>query len=165
MTKKISSKVNEKKENIKKDIKTQEQNNKKPNIIVKKIAFFYYSSSLAASYRSADLCDYFVQLYKEHFTQTFQALNYCKGLTSPDLEQQIEQKKVILTKRKSHKSTIFYKFYQHKTLNFQSKKAKKTLIFDLDETLIHCNEMMDVESDVILPITFPNGEIIEVFIF
>lgn len=35
------------------------------------------------------------------------------------------------------------------------------MIFDLDETLIHCNEMMDVESDVVLPITFPNGEIIE----
>jgi CTD small phosphatase-like protein 2 len=34
-------------------------------------------------------------------------------------------------------------------------------VFDLDETLIHCNENMDVESNVTLPITFPTGEVIE----
>lgn len=38
----------------------------------------------------------------------------------------------------------------------------KTIVFDLDETLIHCNENMDIVSDVTLPITFPTGEIIEV---
>ena len=37
----------------------------------------------------------------------------------------------------------------------------KTVVFDLDETLIHCNENMDVLSDVTLPITFPTGEVIE----
>jgi hypothetical protein len=41
---------------------------------------------------------------------------------------------------------------------------KKTLIFDLDETLIHCNESLDLPSDVILPIKFPHGEIIEVIL-
>jgi len=36
----------------------------------------------------------------------------------------------------------------------------------LDETLIHCNESSDIPSDVVLPIKFPHGEIIEViFIF
>ena len=34
----------------------------------------------------------------------------------------------------------------------------KTLIFDLDETLIHCNENADVPSDVTIDITFPTGE-------
>ena len=41
----------------------------------------------------------------------------------------------------------------------------KTIVFDLDETLIHCNENMDVASDVTLPITFPTGEVIEVSIY
>lgn len=42
--------------------------------------------------------------------------------------------------------------------------AQKTLIFDLDETLIHCNENINIPSDVILPIVFPTGEIIEVIL-
>lgn len=36
-------------------------------------------------------------------------------------------------------------------------KGKKTLIFDLDETLIHCNENQNSQSDVRVPVTFPNG--------
>ena len=35
-------------------------------------------------------------------------------------------------------------------------------MFDLDETLIHCNESTDIPSDIILPIKFPSGETIEV---
>jgi CTD small phosphatase-like protein 2 len=38
---------------------------------------------------------------------------------------------------------------------------KKTLVFDLDETLIHCNESTSIPSDVVLPIKFPTGEIIQ----
>jgi CTD small phosphatase-like protein 2 len=34
---------------------------------------------------------------------------------------------------------------------------KPTLIFDLDETLIHCNENASMPCDVLLPIKFPNG--------
>jgi CTD small phosphatase-like protein 2 len=37
---------------------------------------------------------------------------------------------------------------------------KKTLVFDLDETLIHCNENPNIPSDVSLQIPFPNGEVI-----
>ena len=33
-------------------------------------------------------------------------------------------------------------------------KGKKTLVFDLDETLIHCNESLEIPNDVILPIKF-----------
>lgn len=35
------------------------------------------------------------------------------------------------------------------------------MIFDLDETLIHCNENCEMESDVILPVKFPNGAIVQ----
>lgn len=41
------------------------------------------------------------------------------------------------------------------------KTSRKTIVFDLDETLIHCNENADVPGDVILPIRFPSGEMIE----
>lgn len=36
--------------------------------------------------------------------------------------------------------------------------AIKTLILDLDETLIHCNTNPGMKSEVTLPITFPGGE-------
>lgn len=35
------------------------------------------------------------------------------------------------------------------------------MIFDLDETLIHCNDTLTPPFDVKLPITFPTGEVIE----
>ena len=41
-----------------------------------------------------------------------------------------------------------------KSLNYLDKK---TVVFDLDETLIHCNENLEAPYDVRLPITFPNG--------
>lgn len=34
---------------------------------------------------------------------------------------------------------------------------KRTIIFDLDETLIHCNESLEKPHDVALDIVFPNG--------
>ena len=43
----------------------------------------------------------------------------------------------------------------------ECSKDKKTIIFDLDETLIHCNENASIQSDVVLPIKFPHGDIIE----
>lgn len=36
--------------------------------------------------------------------------------------------------------------------------TKKTVIFDLDETLIHCNENNNLPADVYLPILFPSGD-------
>lgn len=35
---------------------------------------------------------------------------------------------------------------------------KKTVIFDLDETLIHCNDTLETPYDVKLRIKFPTGE-------
>jgi CTD small phosphatase-like protein 2 len=35
------------------------------------------------------------------------------------------------------------------------------VVFDLDETLIHCNDTLTPPYDVKLPITFPTGEVIE----
>lgn len=36
---------------------------------------------------------------------------------------------------------------------------KKVIIFDLDETLVHCVDDIETENpDVVLTVTFPNGE-------
>jgi CTD small phosphatase-like protein 2 len=38
---------------------------------------------------------------------------------------------------------------------------RKTLIFDLDETLVHCCDDIETSNpDVILPVTFPTGEVV-----
>lgn len=36
--------------------------------------------------------------------------------------------------------------------------VKKTVVFDLDETLIHCNENQTLKADTYIPITFPSGD-------
>ena len=42
----------------------------------------------------------------------------------------------------------------------RNKNIKKTAIFDLDETLVHCVDDPDTQaSHVVLEIKFPNGEI------
>jgi len=85
--------------------------------------------------------DYFAKIYKEHFLQGYQAINFCKYLKAVD-PAELAKKKVYLPKKESHKD-------------------KKTIIFDLDETLIHCNENANIPSDVVLPIRFPHGDVIE----
>jgi len=85
--------------------------------------------------------DYFAKIYKEHFLQGYQAINFCKYLKAVD-PAELAKKKVYLPKKETHKD-------------------KKTIIFDLDETLIHCNENANIPSDVVLPIRFPHGDIIE----
>ena len=53
--------------------------------------------------------------------------------------------------------------FQDSYKNIELKNiTSKAVVFDLDETLIHCNESTDVPSDITLPIVFPHGEVIEV---
>ena len=68
-------------------------------------------------------------------------MNFCKNLKEVD-EKILEQKTVYFPKRESHKD-------------------KKTIVFDLDETLIHCNESINMPADVILAIKFPSGETVQ----
>jgi CTD small phosphatase-like protein 2 len=55
---------------------------------------------------------------------------------------QLNTKKVMLARRPG---------YEH----------LKTVVFDLDETLVHCLDDPNETADVRLPVTFPNGEVIE----
>lgn len=103
--------------------------------------FIYYMTHLERAHRWGGEADYFVQLYQEHFLQTYQALSFIKNLRTTD-PSVLAQKRVNLPRRESHKD-------------------KRTLVFDMDETLIHCNESLDMPADVVLPIIFPNGEVVE----
>jgi len=111
-----------------------------PSIDEKK-PFIYFMTSLERFHREYDQGNYFCQIYREHFMQTFQAMVFCRYLKPVD-HKVLSLKKVNLPRKDIHKD-------------------KKTLIFDLDETLIHCNESTSVPSDVVLPIKFPHGEVIE----
>lgn len=119
MAKKINNKIstspnNRKAKDPKKPGKLASDSNIKPPPEKKK--FIYYSTNLAISYKLADSNDYFLQLYKEHFSQTFQALSYCKGIRQTEIEQ-IEEKKVFLKKRESHlsKTNIPFKIFWEQT--------------------------------------------------
>lgn len=86
----------EKKANKPKIIRNNIKENKKST---------YYFSDLVQAYRVNSIdCDYFTQLYKEHLSQSFQALSYCKNI-KPE-PKQIEEKKVFLKRRETHKSKI-----------------------------------------------------------
>jgi len=103
--------------------------------------FIYYMTHLEKAHKWGGEPDYFVQIYQEHFLQSFQALGFCKNMKQPD-PVLLAQKRVNFPQRDTH-------------------KGKRTLVFDMDETLIHCNESLDMPADVILPIIFPNGEVVE----
>ncbi|CAD8196979.1 unnamed protein product [Paramecium pentaurelia] len=96
--------------------------------------FLYYISSVARSIfiQQTNKVD---EVVRDHIIQTIQGLEYASNLT--------------------------LEFQQDKIVNLPKTTHFKTLVFDLDETLIHCNESVAVPGDIILPITFPNGEKIQ----
>jgi hypothetical protein len=82
-------------------------------------------------------------IYHEHLFQTFQALKFVKMLPQPDSEQ-LAAKRVNLARRPGY-------------------EQKKTIVFDLDETLVHCCEdPATMGADVYLPVVFPTGEVVQV---
>lgn len=75
------------------------------------------------------------QEFRTHFHQTLQSLCFLKSL---NLEG--------------------YKTSGEEVWLPDQETPRKTLIFDLDETLIHCNENQEVPSDVSVEVVFPTGE-------
>ena len=80
-------------------------------------------------------------VYKEHLFQTFQAIKFIRNLPPVNIEQ-LKEKRVNVPRRRGY-------------------EGKKTIIFDLDETLVHCCEETPVSKPMIkLPIVFPTGEVV-----
>ena len=78
-------------------------------------------------------------IHKNHLIQTLQSLQYMKHTPDP-LPEQIEQRSVILP----------------------TTSKSKTLVFDLDETLVHCiDDIENTPYDLPISVTFPSGETID----
>ncbi|CAD8047492.1 unnamed protein product [Paramecium primaurelia] len=95
----------------------------------------YYVSSMIEAVNGA--YDSLSQLYRDHALQTYNSIGFCLNQTEPIISS--IQKKIV-------------------NLPQKNSKFHKTVVFDLDETLIHCNENQNIKSDVYLPITFPSGD-------
>ncbi|CAD8054727.1 unnamed protein product [Paramecium primaurelia] len=96
--------------------------------------FLYYISTVIQAIKSKKPTE-LDELIKDHFSQTYQGLIYANRLVI-----QFDPNKVIYLPKSNH---------------------LKTIVFDLDETLIHCNSNLSIQGDIILPITFPNNETIQ----
>ena len=82
-------------------------------------------------------------IYRKHLYQTFKGLKLARNLP-PAEPIQLQAKRVVLMKP-------------------PGKYRPKTAVFDLDETLVHCLDRSETAvPDVVLPIRFPNGDIVHV---
>ena len=81
------------------------------------------------------------ELHKAHLIQTLQGIQYINGVVAPDDSYFFDKQVVLPPSQHPH---------------------EKVIIFDLDETLVHCVDDPDTDNpDVVLPIHFPNGEVVD----
>ena len=138
-----SGKENDKKAALHIDTNTSKEKPVEKNIEKTEQAFCsYYTNDVKKAF-SASESSYFVNLYRDHFFQSFQAFNIFKSAILPSYDE-VHKRKVI-------QPDIDPKMYP-------KVDVVKTLIFDLDETLIHCTDSQKKVGEVYLPIRFPTGE-------
>ncbi|CAD8092753.1 unnamed protein product [Paramecium sonneborni] len=101
----------------------------------------YYVTSLIETFKHQYPQTLEQQLFKDHAIQTYNCIGFCLNLKDPD--PQVLRSKAIDIPLK------------------QNCKFQKTVVFDLDETLIHCNENQSLKADVYLHIKFPTGDIVQ----
>lgn len=87
--------------------------------------------------------------YKEHFMQTVAALKFISKMELPNEE--------ILESLKSKKWLEF----NEKMEREEGRKRKKTMIFDLDETLIHVAKKTR-GCEFKIPVTMKDGKVVKV---
>ncbi|CAD8059577.1 unnamed protein product [Paramecium sonneborni] len=99
----------------------------------------YYIDDLITAFQDETVS--FSKLFRDNFVNSYNFIPTIKQVQFFQAEdKQIQEKKIKLEPYP------------------QNLKFKKTVIFDLDETLVHCNEEESMCSQIVLPITFPNGE-------
>ena len=113
---------------------TSEANLLKPKAIRQTKAPRYYIDALITAFSNSKPTS-FDQLCKNHLVTSLDILNYIKGSGKPLPPCPVPRK--------------------------LPPTSKPTIIFDLDETLIHCNEHATMPCDVQLPIRFPNGAVVK----
>jgi len=70
-------------------------------------SFIYYITNLGKHLRTYNDRDYFTQIYKEHFQQSFQSMKFCKYMRPTDARV-LSKKKVYLTKKEIYRSNISF---------------------------------------------------------
>ncbi|CAD8182997.1 unnamed protein product [Paramecium pentaurelia] len=105
------------------------------------VQFQYYLGKIKQVFTRPLQDDYFSSLYREHFFQTYQGIYVASHLRPTDPND--FKKKAVKMKQKD------------------KYKDKITVIFDLDETLVHCNESIQQKSDIILNIKVNSHEIVK----
>ncbi|CAK87841.1 unnamed protein product (macronuclear) [Paramecium tetraurelia] len=104
----------------------------------------YYMHNLIGYLKGTMKDPFMAQMYLNHFSQLFDNLQKSKLIVCPaecTLSGQIQPQKSIKVQ-----------------LN---QEIQKTLIIDLDETLVHCNEFSCLKSDFFIPVIF-NEQIYQV---
>ncbi|CAD8165360.1 unnamed protein product [Paramecium pentaurelia] len=101
----------------------------------------YYLSKVKVAFSKPLKDDYFSRMYREHFFQTYQGICVASYLQPVD-PNDLQNKKVKLKQKECYKNKI-------------------TIVFDLDETLVHCNESLVIPSDLILSIQVSPQETIK----
>ncbi|CAK81167.1 unnamed protein product (macronuclear) [Paramecium tetraurelia] len=92
----------------------------------------YYLTRVKNAFSRPLMDDYFSRMYREHFYQTYQGIQVASYL-QPVYPNDLQNKQVHLKQKECYKNKI-------------------TIVFDLDETLVHCNENLAIPSDVIFTI-------------
>lgn len=87
-------------------------------------------------------------LFRLHFKNTIQSLSLLSSVSKTVAPYE--------DKQKIHMPPLKSPSIKRNNLDM------KTIIFDLDETLIHCNEDQDNPCDARVPVSFPTGDFIEV---
>lgn len=124
-------------QSVQKPAFSRRKNSSERQIPYQETSFLFYVSSIIRGYMAPDITKPIEQI-REHLLQTMQAQQFAKSM-KPTQQCVIEDKRTLLP-----------------------PTQRKTIVFDLDETLIHCNESVKVHGDIVLPIKFPTGEVIEV---
>lgn len=118
----------------------------------------YYMTSLYKAYLMKNKTDYFTQLFQEHYYLITQNISkYRDRIPTPSM-MEIESKMITLPKRPGYEGKAIPAILVISI----TRLDKKTLIFDLDETLVHCNEFPH-GSDICIEVVLPQGQKIKVF--
>ena len=114
----------------------------------------YFFDDLIEAHTVPKCENYFHSLFKIHMTQTLQSMMVLnrvnlKEYSTNGKESVIETPQSLIKSKPSGSNP---------PISPPSVAPRKTIIFDLDETLIHCNEDQSGPADARIPVIFPSGE-------
>ena len=94
------------------------------NKLSKPAPFIYYVTSLENHHKYYSEDDYFCQLFREHFIQTYQAMRFVDHLSdvNPDM---LESKKVYLPKRRGYEGNIITLAFDSHQCNLLTRQTDR----------------------------------------